>query len=94
MTSPAIVGFWWGTFLVSGLLGHAFAGLMDTATTVDDFISATFVGISADALSLSAAVLALLVIKGIDRRTAPDGLEEYSKRGPRLYLLDKRRSMP
>lgn len=65
--SPAVVGWWWLSFLVSGTLGRIFARRIGAAEFIDEVIGATWLGVLADTASCIAALLAIAVVSGIDR---------------------------
>lgn len=63
----SLISWWWGAFLVSGLLGRLAASMMQNAADVDSLLSASAVTALSDALS---AVAALLAIRLVQRITA------------------------
>jgi hypothetical protein len=66
-TSP-VVGWWWGTWLVAGVLGQAALRLGLSIQTPQDALTTSYVSIAADVASLIAAVFAIRVVRGIDAR--------------------------
>lgn len=65
---PALVSWWWGVYLLSGFAGRVFAALVRQAKSVDELINATDVGMMVDAIGIVSALLAVMVVRGIDRR--------------------------
>ena len=66
--APAIVSLWWGSYLVSGMVGRVAMTMGRSAETLDQLRNLTDVGIAVDALSAIAAWLAIKVVRGIDKR--------------------------
>ncbi|HEX7119818.1 MAG TPA: DUF4328 domain-containing protein [Longimicrobiales bacterium] len=66
--SSPVVGLWWMAFIGSGALGRVFAARLSSADTVEALLSASWWVVAADASSAVSAVLAILVVRGIDRR--------------------------
>jgi len=66
--SSSLVGWWWGCWIVSNIANRAANRLSSDAETADQLFTAAKVEIVADALTIVAAVLAIMVIRGIDRR--------------------------
>ena len=65
---PALISWWWGVYLLSGLAGRMFASLASDAKTLPELINATILGMVVDAIGIIAALLAVAVVRGIDER--------------------------
>ena len=65
---PTLVSWWWGVYLLSGFAGRLFAALVREARSLDELISVTDVGMVVDAIGIVSALLAVMVVRGIDRR--------------------------
>lgn len=66
--SSSLLGWWWACWLIEGTVNYTVARLSMSATTTDAFFNLAKAQIFGDALSMGAAVLAIMVVKGIDRR--------------------------
>lgn len=72
------VGPWWGTYLVSGVVGNAAARMMladeesDLGAELDRLTSLSVVEIASDALTVVAAVLFVLLLRGVQRALVPE----------------------
>src|SRR5688572_28239048 len=67
LSRPGIIGVWWVVYLVQGFAGRAFATTVKSATTLDQLVTATDVGIVADVIGVASCILAIVVVRGIDR---------------------------
>jgi len=65
---PSVISWWWGVYLLSGVVGRLFASLAREASSVNDFITSTDVGMFADGIAIVSAILAISVVRGIDER--------------------------
>lgn len=65
-TSPVLA--WWITWLAANFIGRAASRFGDKAETLDAMQWATWAAILADLLSIAAALLAVRVVRSIDRR--------------------------
>lgn len=72
--TPALLPLWWGFWIVSTFAGRIADNLLDKAETPEQLFLYTKFEIVASALTIGAAVCAILVVRGIDRRQ-----EERSK---------------
>jgi hypothetical protein len=59
---------WWVTWLVSNFIGRAASRFGDGADTIETLQMVTWAAILSDVLSIVAAVLAVMVVRSIDRR--------------------------
>jgi hypothetical protein len=66
--SSPLLGFWWGLWIVSNILGRLVTRLSVGAKSADDFLSLTWLSITSDTVSIIAAGLAIAVVWGIDKR--------------------------
>jgi hypothetical protein len=66
--SSSLVGWWWGFWIVSNIANRAANRLSSDAETANQLFTAAKVDIVADALTIIAGVLAIMVIRGIDKR--------------------------
>jgi hypothetical protein len=64
-----VIGWWWGVWLASNLTLRLSVS-MDRQATIDDYISSDNVGLFREALSIAAAILAIVVVRSITRRQA------------------------
>lgn len=64
---PALVGWWWILFVVSGGIAQVFSRRIEAAESIEETIFATWLGIVSDAMSCVAALLAVVVVATIDR---------------------------
>lgn len=65
---PSIVSWWWGAYLVSGFSGRAFATLARNATSIDELLQVTNLGVGVDVIGVVSALLAIAVVRGVDQR--------------------------
>lgn len=61
-----VIGWWWGAFVLSGLVGRVGARFPDDS--LDQISVGLYFLISSDALFISAAILAIFLLRGINRR--------------------------
>jgi hypothetical protein len=62
----SIIGWWWAAWIVGDVLGRfAFTLFVDDASTIDSLIAADRWLIASDALSLIAAIFAVLIVRSI-----------------------------
>lgn len=66
--SSSLLGWWWGLWIVSNFVSQAVFRLNLQAETYDQLFNLAKVEIVADAFTIIAAVLAIMVVRGIDRR--------------------------
>lgn len=62
----ALVGLWWTGWIVMGIVSQISFRMSINAEQIQSFISANQVTLAADVISIPAAILALLVVRGID----------------------------
>lgn len=67
LSGPALIGVWWIVYLVSGGTGRVYASMMTRAKTLEQFITVTDLGIVNDSIVVGSTILAILVVRGIDR---------------------------
>ncbi|HET9221289.1 MAG TPA: DUF4328 domain-containing protein [Roseiflexaceae bacterium] len=65
---PALIGWWWGFWLLQNFAGQVVFRLTSGAETAEAFLTASWATLVSDGLSSIAAVLVILVIRGIDIR--------------------------
>lgn len=63
---PALVGWWWGVYLLTGVAGRLYASFSRLAESVSQFITVTDIGMVGDVIGVVAAVLAIAVVRRID----------------------------
>jgi hypothetical protein len=67
LSRPPLILGWWVVYLALGLLGRAYFSTTMNAKTLTDFIAATDLGLVHDSLSVVSTILAIIVVRGIDR---------------------------
>jgi hypothetical protein len=79
--APALLGWWWGLWIISNLAGHVVYRMFSNARSPDQFLLATQLDMAASLITVAAAALAILVVKGIserqeerERRYGPQGM--------------------
>jgi hypothetical protein len=68
LPTPPIVGWWWGVWLVSGLLGQAVWRFSWRAITLQEILTAAYITIASEVVGIVAAVLAISLVRSIDAR--------------------------
>ena len=63
--APALLGWWWGTWLISGMLSRF--GFSRDPESLDALVTSDTVSTCSDVVSIVAAVLAILVVRRITR---------------------------
>jgi Domain of unknown function (DUF4328) len=63
--SRTLLGWWWGIWLGAGLLGYLARSTIGDGSELSALRSGTQLGLVSDALSIAAAVLAVIVVGGI-----------------------------
>ena len=66
--SSPLIGFWWGTWILSGVLGRLVFSFSRDAKTVDALLSMTHLSIASDVVNLIPAVLVVVLIRSIEAR--------------------------
>jgi hypothetical protein len=66
-TSP-LLGFWWGSWIVSNFLGQAVFRMSFRANSLDQLMIASRLNVLSDAVSAICAVLAIMIIRQTDAR--------------------------
>ncbi len=71
--TPPLLRFWWAAWLIAGFVGQASLRMSlrimrDSAPNMQDMLNATHFEIAADLFSIVAAILAVLVVSGINER--------------------------
>lgn len=66
LSGPALVGVWWGSWLITNFFARLYSTMSDSAKTVQGFISVTNYAILHDVLYIVATIIALVVIRRID----------------------------
>ena len=67
-TPPMWLSVWWGCWIIGNVLSRVSTGLTDNAKTVKDLVTALQIDMVMDLVVLAAAMLGLLVVRGIDKR--------------------------
>ena len=78
-----MVGLWWTGWLIMIVFGQISSRMSMNAEQIHSFIAASQVTLVADAVSIPAAILAILVIRGIDA----DQQTRYGLLGPSSSAL-------
>jgi uncharacterized membrane protein YeaQ/YmgE (transglycosylase-associated protein family) len=68
-----LIGFWWLAYVVSSLVGNVAARLATNANTLSQIMTASQMTVASDFVSVGAAILAILVVREIDRRQEEKG---------------------
>jgi Domain of unknown function (DUF4328) len=67
--SSSLVNWWWGCFLVSGILGNMVMRLsFKQEPSVTDLMTATWLGVTSAVIDVAGAVLAILLVEKITKR--------------------------
>lgn len=66
--APALISWWWGVYLLSGFAGRVYATLARDAKSIVELSNATDVGILVDGIGIISALLAVVVVRGVDGR--------------------------
>lgn len=66
--SSPLIGLWWGTWILSGVLGRLVFSFSRDAKTVDALLSMTYLSIASDVANLIPAVLVIVLIRSIEAR--------------------------
>lgn len=74
--APALFGWWWVMYIVAGVTDRAYYSLAENSSTAAQQLTATTSGILAAVVGIVASLLAIAVVRGIDKRQqAFPGLE-------------------
>ena len=68
LPTPAVVGWWWGIWLVSGFLGQAALRASWQMKTPQDILGASYVSLVGDVVSIVAAFLAISLVRAIEAK--------------------------
>jgi len=80
--TPALVGWWWGFWIVANVSGRVSNQVGDRLGTIEGMLLASWVSIVSDALFVIAAVLAILIVKRIDEMQEAKFRETLAQRPP------------
>lgn len=67
-STSGLLTAWWVSWIAFGIVGRVASKLESSAKAPETFIHVTWVMIVADALAILSGVLAILVVRGLDRR--------------------------
>lgn len=67
-SSSPLIGAWWGTWILSGVLGRLLFSFSKDASSIDSLLSLTYLSIASFAINLVPAALLILLIRALDRR--------------------------
>jgi hypothetical protein len=67
-TTPPILAFWWGAWILGNVAGQVSFRLSMGATSPGDFHASTLANVATDVITLVSAPLAILVVRGITAR--------------------------
>lgn len=62
---PALVGAWWGVWIIGGIVGQASARFSSRATDISDFEISTQISMASDVLGIGACALAFVLVSRI-----------------------------
>lgn len=65
-SGSALIGLWWGCWIITNIAAQASFRFANSAEQIPQLILASYVTLAADVISIPAAILAILVIRGID----------------------------
>lgn len=63
-----LIGGWWVLFVISGFVGNFAARMFLRGDTASELIAASWVYVGSEGLAIPAAILAILLVRGINRR--------------------------
>ena len=63
-----LIGWWWVLFVISGFVGNFAARMLLRGDTASELIAASWVYVGSEGLAIPAAILAILLVRGINRR--------------------------
>ena len=63
-----LIGGWWVLFLISGFVGNYATRMVMRGDTASELIAASWVYVGSEGLAIPAAILAILLVRGINRR--------------------------
>ena len=63
-----LIGWWWVLFVISGFVGNYAARMLLRGDTASELIAASWVYVGSEGLAIPAAILAILLVRGINRR--------------------------
>ena len=66
--SSPLIGLWWGTWILAGVLGRLVFTFSKGAETIDALLSLTYLSIASDIVNLLPAVLVIMLVKAIERK--------------------------
>lgn len=66
--SSPLIGLWWGTWILAGVLGRLVFTFSKGAETIASLLSLTYLSIASDIVNLIPAVLVIMLVKAIQRR--------------------------
>ncbi len=64
--TPEVVGFWWATFLISGIINNISNKMTDSAGNISDYFPVVM--IVAGIFQMAAAILIIYIVKGVTKR--------------------------
>ena len=67
-SAPSLIGIWWAAYLAAAVSGRVLLQQSRHATTISELQNLTVAGMANDALTLLAAVFALMVVQGVVKR--------------------------
>ena len=65
--APSLIGWWWGVWLISGILGRVVMSEARSAKSLPELITMSWTLIGSDLFGIVSALLAISVVRGIDR---------------------------
>ncbi len=74
-SAPPRLKLWWAAWIISGIVGQVAMRISFDSPTIEQLMMTTIAGICAGVASITAAIFAIFVVRGIDRRQ-----EERSQR--------------
>jgi hypothetical protein len=61
-SAPTIIGWWWGTWLLSNVLGNASGKIALRANSIDQMITSTQVSMFSDAVDMLSMIITLIMV--------------------------------
>jgi hypothetical protein len=65
-----VLGWWWAAWIVGGVLGQISVALVSDQPTIDELIASDRWAIASSGVSIAAAILAILIVRSVERRQA------------------------
>lgn len=66
--SSPLIGLWWGTWILAGVLGRMVFAFSKDAKTIDSLLNLTYLSIASDIVNLVPAILVIVLVRAIGRK--------------------------